>query len=236
MIQQAVHYAISQSKAPVAITLATLGLTIAAMQPTYALTLTYPDFSQTTFLQLNGDAHVVGSPGVLRLTDSVPGGQAGSAFTTDNFLINAHTDISTQFTFQITGGPSGGGTALRSDGLAFVIQNDDRGAGALGGAGGSISYGDDYGSPTTPANRIQNALAVEFDTYDNPGDPSDSHVAITTVNNDGTINHLKSVNVIPDLDDGNLKYAWIDMIGYGVLTSISVYLSENATKPLAPIL
>ncbi|HEY0758982.1 MAG TPA: choice-of-anchor D domain-containing protein [Acidisarcina sp.] len=79
------------------------------------------------------------------------------------------------FAFKLT--PNAGSYAT-ADGIAFVIQNASGGAGAppdatciekgsgpsvVGGAGGCIGYGG-----------IDNSLAVEFDTYRNAWDPTDT--------------------------------------------------------------
>ncbi|MBC1500953.1 DUF5011 domain-containing protein [Listeria weihenstephanensis] len=69
-----------------------------------------------------------------------------------------------------------GNSPESADGIAFVLQNDPRGKNALGTSGGALGiYGSDY---------IENALAVELDSYSNPGgydeDVSDkNHLAIT---------------------------------------------------------
>lgn len=63
-----------------------------------------------------------------------------------------------------------------ADGIAFVLQNDSRGKMALGGNAGALGiYGNSY---------IHNALAIEMDTYSNPGDydygiSGKNHIAIT---------------------------------------------------------
>ena len=70
----------------------------------------------------------------------------------------------TEFIFQITdiGGWWGGG-----DGFAFVVQN--YAMDAIGGIGGEIGYGG-----------IPNSLAIEFDTWNNYGDPNNNHISIQT--------------------------------------------------------
>ena len=50
------------------------------------------------------------------------------------------------------------------DGIAFVMQNDPAGPNAIGGRGGGIGV---YPNSKTTSNMIYNALALEFDTYDN---------------------------------------------------------------------
>jgi hypothetical protein len=54
---------------------------------------------------------------------------AGSLFYSTQLGITSST---AQFTYQTSGG---------GDGFAFVMQNDPRGASAIGGAGGDLGYG-----------------------------------------------------------------------------------------------
>ncbi|MBC1575619.1 DUF5011 domain-containing protein [Listeria booriae] len=80
-----------------------------------------------------------------------------------------------------------------ADGMAFVMQNDPRGNSALGQLGGALGA---YGS-----NFIQNALAVEFDTYynedmDRDVVPNREHMAITIPSADSTITH-HALNILP---------------------------------------
>ena len=86
---------------------------------------------------------------VLTLTDG--GGSEASAFWFATPLnINA---FSASWTYQATPTSSG---ATMADGMAFVIQNDTRGTGALGGAGGALAYGG-----------ITPSAALEFNLYPN---------------------------------------------------------------------
>src|SRR5436305_97017 len=63
----------------------------------------YPDFSSTSGLQLNGVTATAGT--ALRLTAATPS-QAGSAFTTTSTPLGASNSFSTYFQFKI--GDSGG--------------------------------------------------------------------------------------------------------------------------------
>ena len=69
---------------------------------------------------------------VLRLTD---GNAAGSQGRTAWY--NTALPIYTGFTAKYTYTPSGTGT--RADGTSFLLQNDPRGTGALGGSGGALA-------------------------------------------------------------------------------------------------
>ncbi|MBC1792341.1 immunoglobulin-like domain-containing protein [Listeria booriae] len=89
-----------------------------------------------------------------------------------------------------------------ADGMAFVMQNDPRGGNAIGTAGGALGvYGSDY---------IQNALAVEFDTFyngemDKYVSPAREHMAITVPSGAASLDH-HALNVLPEGEhfaDGN---------------------------------
>lgn len=122
----------------------------------YRKVIRYADFSDTSALRLNGTAAVTG--GALRLTSGLRS-QAGTAWST--------TRLNTEKTFQTTFDVSMTGGVTHADGLAFVLQTD--GPSVVGGRGGSIGYGG-----------LTHSVAVELDTYRNPNDPDNSHVAIVT--------------------------------------------------------
>lgn len=87
------------------------------------------DIDLGSSLQVNGSASVVA--GVATLTDNF--GQAGSIFaTTKQCITNYHTVFDFQQT-PVDGSPS-------ADGVTFAIQNDSRGATALGAEGGALGY------------------------------------------------------------------------------------------------
>ncbi|MBA3926445.1 immunoglobulin-like domain-containing protein [Listeria rustica] len=100
-----------------------------------------------------------------------------------------------------------GNDPLCADGMAFVMQNDPRGKSAIGGTAGALgAYGPNY---------IQNALAVEMDTYCNtdnydPGLTSD-HIAITIPKNGYTKHEALSELKDEVLSDGQYRavsYDW----------------------------
>jgi len=62
-----------------------------------------------------------------------------------------------------------------ADGIAFVLHNDSRGVGALGGGGGDLGY-----------SGISPSVAVEIDTYQNSIDPLQDHIAIDV---NGNLSH-----------------------------------------------
>ena len=98
--------------------------------------------------------------------------QAGSAFYTSPVDI---TSFTTDFAFQLTN--------AAADGFTFTIQNVD--PGALGGYGGYLGYGFPGGS-----------VAIKFDLYQNPGDPSNDSAGI--------------------FEDGVLPVGGIDLTGSGI--------------------
>ncbi|GAA4930280.1 L-type lectin-domain containing protein [Actinoplanes utahensis] len=111
-------------------------------------------------LALNGTASLMWRAGdderVIRLTD---GGykQVGSAWST--VAVDVNNSFQTKFTAHIRDGRSG------ADGIAFVVQGE--GPRALGGWGGGMGY-----------KGIHDSVAIEFDTYRNPKDPDDNHLAV----------------------------------------------------------
>jgi mannosyl-glycoprotein endo-beta-N-acetylglucosaminidase len=105
-------------------------------------------------MQTNGVAQVLNN--VLTLTKNVSN-EAGSAFTTAAVPITNAAGFSASFVYTATGSKA-------ADGFTFCIQNDSRGAAALGGYGGGIGYGpDNGGSP------ILNSGAVLFNIYNGSG-------------------------------------------------------------------
>jgi hypothetical protein len=116
-------------------------LLIAAPSATFGQ-FSYPDFSSTTGLQLDGSASVVSD--AIQLTVAGPLGIASAFWHTTP--VNVRGGFSTTFSYTIN--PSG------ADGLAFVIQNDPNGPGAIGPAGDNLA-----------ASGISNGVAIAFRTY-----------------------------------------------------------------------
>jgi hypothetical protein len=94
---------------------------------------------------VTGNTNTPLPPVVARLTDG-GGGEAGSIFTTSRVAIAPAFTT----TFTLRDRPVNGA----ADSLSFVIQNDPRGAAALGNSGGDGGYGG-----------ITNSIAVKFDLY-----------------------------------------------------------------------
>jgi len=187
-----------------------------------AVTIEFPDFSDTSGLTLNGNTTTTTTSdgAVLRLTSATTY-QVGSAFSSTT--INA-TDFSSAFQFRIT--DKGGAvfdcnTVNGADGLVFVAQSVSS---SIGGGGLGIGYAG-----------INNSVGVEFDTWCNEdnNDPSSNHIGI---NLNGDVNHgigsPNTVNVSPDFDDGNLWYAWVDYNG----TTLEVRANQTGAYPATSLI
>ena len=182
-----------------------------------AVTITYNDFSSTSGLTINGNAAQVGN--VLRVTPA-NFGQAGSVFSTNPISLASNVSFSTAFQFRFTN-PGGAcdGQGCGADGLVFIVQTNSN---SVGGAGGGIGY---LGVP--------NSVGIEFDTWNNGGGDANSsnHVGI---NVGGSVNSLALIPVSPDMNDGNIWYAWVDYNGASNL--LEVRLNTTSTRPSAPLL
>lgn len=186
----------------------------AMTSPVAAQSFNYPNFNNTSNLQINGNAAVAtdgSNRQVLRVTPST-GGQAGSAFSQTLINLSSNASFSTSFTFNING--SGGGGA---DGLVFVIQSNSN---SVGSSGGGIGY-----------QFIPNSLGIEFDTWDNNEPFGDNHVGI---NLDGDINSETSIGSPFGLDSGIDLTAFIDY--NGATGQLEVRLSDNGLRPGAALL
>ncbi|HEY6609439.1 MAG TPA: PKD domain-containing protein [Candidatus Limnocylindria bacterium] len=190
-------------------------LLMAGLVSAGSTTVLFTDFSDTTLLQINGNAAtaVAGSVTVLRLTPAA-GGQSGSAFLTDGITLEADASFSTSFEFQITGeaGGIGDGDGDGADGLAFVVQTVSNTA---GGSGGGIGY-----------EGIVNSIAIEFDTYDN-GEISGNHVGLDL---GGSVTSVSAVDIPTRMNDGNIWYAWIDY--EGATDTLEVRLDQVNLRPV----
>ena len=136
-------------------------------------------------LNLVGTSQLI-SPNLLRLTPNFETNAAGDppagAAWTPN-AVNVVDPFAVTFDFRMSDGtgqpdPADGSAG---DGIAFVIQNDFRGANAIGrGAGGMGFMG------------IFDSVAVMFDTYQNNyayGDPSGNYIAVNTRGADFNVPH-----------------------------------------------
>jgi hypothetical protein len=191
------------------------GLPSAAM----SATINFPDFSSVSLLTLNGSASQAGS--VLRLTPDLQS-QAGSAFLSSAVNLGGSGSFSTAFSYRIAGVYGGG--PLGSDGFAFLIQADPRGATALGTGGGDHGYGG--ATPITPS------LAVEFDTHPNFFDPGDDEIALHANGNAAAVPLAYGFPGYT-LNNGTAQFAWIDYLG--ATKQLSVFAAATAVKPGSPL-
>ena len=181
-------------------------------QAASAQTFSYPDFSSTAGLQINGNAFQNGNK--LTLTPAV-GNQGGSAFSTSTVALAANASFSTVFSFEIL---NRGGLGFGADGLTFTMQTN---ANNVGGIGGGLGY---YG--------IGNSMAVEFDTYDNGEFGGSNHVGIDL---NGDINSAYSTPFLaPDFDDASTWWAWVDYDGAN--QKLDVRWAQSASRPLLAML
>jgi hypothetical protein len=186
---------------------------------TSALAVTFDGFSDISNLVLNGDTVTTNTNDgtVLRLTSS-PNTQSGSSFS--KTTVNAKS-FSTFFKFRITepgGSIADCNTKSGADGLVFVVQSVSS---SIGGAGQGIGY-----------EGIQNSVGIEFDTWCNAenNDPNSNHVAIDI---NGNVKHdgaLPVQRVLPDFDNGNVWYAWVDYNG----KTLEVRVSQTGVRPDSP--
>ncbi len=105
------------------------------------------------------------------------------------------------------------------DGMAFVIQSHVTGPKALGGIGGSMGYGG-----------LDNSVAVEFDVYDNVGEPSGNHIAIVK---DGNQERDANATDPPFAMFGRSFNAWVDYTAGQ--NRLKVYASRANAKPEDPV-
>ncbi|MGV3485301.1 MAG: DUF4347 domain-containing protein [Planctomycetaceae bacterium] len=174
----------------------------------------YESFTSAAGLKLNGGASI--TAGTLQLTSTATR-QVGSAFYNSPLSIDANRSFQSAFAFQIGGGSGAAG----ADGLAFVIQNDPRGTSAMGEFGGGIGY-----------NKIQQSVAIEFDTHQNPFETAPNQISIN-LNGDIT-KPLATITSPFKLNAGTKLYAWVDYNGDS--DTLAVYLSEFSQKPTLAVI
>jgi hypothetical protein len=169
--------------------------------------LSYEDFSSTEGLELNGSASV--TDGMLRLTPAA-GSQAGSAFT-EKKKVDTTERVRSRFTFRLHDSSN----FEPGDGFVFAFQNDERGAGALGGEGGALGFGDPDG--------ITPAVGIAFNAYGSAG-------RVYFVKN-GSAEPISQTDF--PLYDTTLN-AWVD---YSPASRVlKLYASSGSSKPDLPVL
>jgi hypothetical protein len=197
-------------------------------------------FGNGAGLSINGGyAHTVQPPAggsVLQLTDDAQG-EASSAFSTTKVDVTKPFHVQ----FQAYLAPAshsytvnGRTTEYTADGITFAIQNDPRGAQALGTGGGSLGVDDSAGC-TTACNGIKPSVAAEFDTFENSSDcpqGTGAHVAFQTgASYNGYVGNVPggTANCVSTPLAGNPLNVWIDYDG----SQLSLYFTTNGstTKP-----
>ncbi|MDP2234602.1 MAG: cell wall-binding repeat-containing protein [Actinomycetota bacterium] len=151
---------------------------------------------------LGGSASVVG--GAVRLTPA-SSDQVGTMFTKQPLRIRNSGEFSTSFSFRINGSSGAGGGA---EGFTFVMASDKDSLvpSGLGYTGGGSS------------------MRVEFDTYKDSWDINDNHITFTNAQHAGDEQYHESIITMTpsfDLDDGGIKYCWIDYGGGGFRIAFS---------------
>lgn len=184
------------------------GVIAASLQTNAAIY--YPDFSDVSGLQLNGDAAGLtpNADNVLRLTAQT--GQSGSAFSTSSVELDG-ASFSTYFSFRLHS-PSGIGDydGQGADGIVFVVQTVSNTA---GGEGGGIGY-----------DGLPFSVGIEYDTYYNGFDPDGNHLGIDI--NGSVVSDVTSF-VSPAFNDGNIWYSWVDYDG----SILEVRVSQIDSRP-----
>ena len=142
-----------------------------------------------------------GSGDCYRLTPNATW-RSGAVWSNNQLDLTAPFYICAQLNF---GGKDGSG----ADGIGFVLHNDPRGTGAIGGQGGFMGAGQSH--PTgNPGSSITPSMMVEFDTWNNNGSnenfddlPTD-HIGINKNGDFSTTAH--KTDAIPgggNLEDGD---------------------------------
>jgi hypothetical protein len=181
----------------------------------------FDNFADLSMLWLNGESATINRPSVifggqpvLRFTNA--DWQFGSAFLNQPVCLvdgNVDTSFSTEFQFQITN-PRGIGDddGAGGDGMAFVIATTPD---VLGNSGDPPGYAN-----------INPSVAVEIDTYRNPGDVSGNHVG---VNLNGERTSLAAYAEATRLNNEAIWYVWIDYDGDTHLLEVRV--AQSSTRP-----
>jgi hypothetical protein len=180
--------------------------------------VSYPNFSDTSGLTLNGAAAAVDNgvdpAPVLRLARSPLLFDGGSAFTSDAVCLATFSSV---FEFRITnpGGLPDGTGQSGADGLTLTLQTAS--PTALGVLGGSLGYGG-----------ITPSVTIELDTWDNGAiDAGTNHVGISV---NGDVNSVAKAAVPGRFDDGTVWTVWVDYAGM----VLDVRVSNTGVRPAAP--
>eukprot|EP01114_Cavostelium_apophysatum_P024214 TRINITY_DN9417_c0_g1_i2.p1 TRINITY_DN9417_c0_g1~~TRINITY_DN9417_c0_g1_i2.p1 ORF type:complete len:532 (-),score=60.78 TRINITY_DN9417_c0_g1_i2:86-1681(-) len=160
----------------------------------------------------------------------------GRMFYKDPIRLSTKGSFSTFFGFVIT--ESGGirdqnmtwdavsDTAFGGEGFVFMLASEFAALGesSQSGVGGSLGY---FG--------LNHSIAIEFDTYNNDNnftlDPNGNHVGIDL---NGAVKSVATFRYPEILNDGNVRYAWIDYDGESQILEVRV--NESIERPANAIL
>jgi hypothetical protein len=151
-----------------------LGLAGAAARPAEAKSfLNLQDFAGACGTSLVCAGAAALHDGAMRIVPAAPD-QAGAVWSSDS--LSTSQDFVATFSFRLGEGANG----WRADGLAFVLAADPTGLGDASRYGGSMGF-----------EGVDRSVAVEFDTFNNGGEPGDNHVAISF---NGVLDNLAAAN------------------------------------------
>lgn len=190
--------------------IAALFVALAVAAVASAVKLNYPNFSNVRGLKLNGDAAKVGS--ILRLTD---GNDDAGTVHTKRKVVDPRKSFKTQFRIRMHDG-----SPVPGDGMAFVIHRE--GKGAIGDLGGGLGYGG-----------FAPSIAIEFDIYDNGGEPepASNHVGLMLNGNPG--DHVESGDPGYPLATST-TFAWIKYAARS--KRFKLWVNDEARKPSRPLI
>jgi autotransporter-associated beta strand protein len=166
--------------------------------------------------------------GVLTLTDG-NNSEARSAFYNTPMPTTAPFTVS--FNYQMRRGSTG---AITADGMAFVLQDDPRGASALGGAGGQLGYGDG-GS----GNQITPSVGTGFNIYYFVSSPNGLSFGVSASNgslvNSGTtgpvnVESQDPIRVVLSYDGSNMFTESLTDLGNNATYTTSYAVGNLATS------
>ena len=137
-----------------------------------------PDFNspQSSRLQLNDGATLAewNAHTVLRLIDGSPNPESRTAYF--NVRQNVAMGFTTYFAFQMHTPFNGNAPG---DGFAFILQNSTATDSTQGASGSGLhAVGSEDGG--LGYSGINNSMAVEFDIFEDPWDPTSNHIAVQT--------------------------------------------------------
>lgn len=135
--------------------------------------------------------------GGIRLTPDEEG-KWGAAWATQRGSLRNGFDC--MFSFEVSGASGAFGAG---DGFAFLVQNHPAGPNAVGGGGSDLGYGG-----------MQNAIAVEFDTFFFQDEFTADHVSVQTMDENGYLFPMDSQSLghaqLPmDINDAGELWAYV---------------------------